>query len=479
MQKEVPPIPAEVAILLGLAFVLAFCAMWVLIFYIQKKKTGRWPKLNLGSGSVRRRSVPVRGVGMEYVDILQPVPIVEPPPMFLEQLVEQRGTEEVFQALGIPSSFLFPEIEEELGTPVEERSNNPIDAESAFEAVEQLVRGDVGLHPILDLDMLDRKHVILAGDTGNGKTQGQIAMMVRDIRRGAQVFWLNPDLALYNTEDQPTDLRPIEKHFVQVFDYAEILAHLETFVTIIQDRMANYRSNQPVGHFIIIYLDEWPGIVQVLGDPVTEAFKFIARQGRKVRVFLNMASQDALVDTIGVKSGVRHQFATRLVGRVDASSWTGLMGSGIPREDPERRGEWRWARPGGFQKVQIDPASKWEIAEIANRPAGVFPEFEIRSTQNNSIASSTLREFILVAGWLAEDETISNREIARRLWPESIPGSNGGGTWSVRAKVLRDQVLLLSVTGGTESGVPEPVTVTPTPNVTVTAEPVTAVTEEE
>ena len=47
--------------------------------------------------------------------------------------------------------------------------------------------------------------------------------------------------------------------------------------------------------------------------------------------------------------------------------------------------------------------------------------------------------------WLASEPEISNREIGRRLYP----GTDGGGSYSVKAKELRDQVLRVTSTGVT------------------------------
>lgn len=313
-------------------------------------------------------------------------------------------------------------------------------------------------HPVLDMDILTRKHLIIAGIQGNGKTQTQIRFMVEDIRRGAQVWWMTPHLALYNEEDQPTDLRPIEKHFRQVFEYDQIGMQLRAFAAESTRRLPFYRRNEPVGETIVVYLDEWPGIVQVLGDEVTEALQTIAREGRKCRVFLALASQDALTKTLGIESGVREQFNTRLVGRVDQASWLALVGKGVPRHRPSKPGEWTYA--GGWEdpsvvQIGLTPASL--IEEIAKTEPKVFTDIDVTSVPQGT--TSTTNDDVLLALRVAEmirdDPTISSRKVARRLWPES---GDGGGRWAVRAGVLRAQVeaavTLLPVTPPVEPPVP-------------------------
>lgn len=310
-------------------------------------------------------------------------------------------------------------------------------------------------HPVLDMDILTRKHLIIAGIQGNGKTQTQIRFMVEDIKRGAQVWWLTPHLTLYNEEDQPTDLRPIEKHFRQVFDYTEIGLHLRAFAAESTRRLTHYRNNEPVGETIVVYLDEWPGIVQVLGDEVTESLQIIAREGRKCRVFLVLLSQDVHVKTLGFESGIREQFNTRLVGRVDQASWLALVGKGFPRYKPSKPGEWTYA--GGWEDPQVvqiglTPASL--IEEIAKTEPKVFTDIDVSSVpQGTTSVNDQVALVLQVRSFLYENDKISNREIARRLWPDKT--TDGGGRYATEAGVLRAlAVPLLPVTPPVETAVP-------------------------
>lgn len=310
-------------------------------------------------------------------------------------------------------------------------------------------------HPVLDMDILTRKHLIIAGIQGNGKTQTQIRFMVEDIRRGAQVWWLSPHLALLNDEDQPTDLRPIEKHFRQVFAYDQIGLQLRAFAAESNRRLHAYRNNEPVGETIVIYLDEWPGIVQELGDEVTESLQIIAREGRKCRVFLALATQDALTKTLGMESGIREQFNTRLIGRVDQFSWTALVGKGFPRYKPSKPGEWTYA--GGWEdpsvvQIGLTPASL--IEEIAKTEPKVFTDIDVTSVPQGTTSINEQMALVLrVHSFIQENDKISNREIARRLWPDKT--TDGGGRYATEAGVLRNMaVTLLPVTPPVEPPVP-------------------------
>lgn len=364
---------------------------------------------------------------------------------------------------------VFSELEQELFTGLASflERNEPLtiveqtkEVISAAEVADTMGEMDVKQHPVLGMPIVQRKHVIITGSTGDGKTQCEIRLMVEDIKRGAQVYWLSPHLTLYNEEDQPTDLRPLEHHFRQVFTYSEIGRQLQIFSAEAQRRLPFYRGNQPIGDTIVIYLDEWPGIVDMCGETATQALKTIAMEGRKVKVFLVIASQDTLVDTIGIKSGVRGQFETRLVGRVDSATWQAMIGSGVRRYTPARKGEWTYPRRDEVLQVHINPATPELIANVAQMPKRDFSMTEAlefipdRTIENtNEVVSNVLR----VIQFLAEDEAISNREIARRLWPES---GDGGGRWGTKAGLLRDQAVTVlrgtAVPEGGTDGVPEP-----------------------
>lgn len=214
----------------------------------------------------------------------------------------------------------------------------------------------------------ERGHTGIGARSGDGKTQTSIALMVQDIARGAQVFWLNPQYTYYHPKDQPIDLHPIKHLFTVVSGYGEILALLRAAYKLGVSRQPLYRAGKDVGHNVCIYLDEWPAIYAELGDEAAEAVQRILRELRKTNIWITLAAQDFLKDTTGFSSGVRTNFTTCLVGNVDDTTWRALLGGGIPKQ-PVRKGT--WMTPRGLAEV-VRP-SEALIANMAQLPARNFP----------------------------------------------------------------------------------------------------------
>lgn len=189
------------------------------------------------------------------------------------------------------------------------------------------------------IDAETRQHCLIAARTGDGKTQTIISAMVHDIARGCQVVWCSPQLTLYHPKDQRCDLRPLALHFEQVTSYPAILSVLDAAYAIGETRKPLYRAGEDVGHPIVLYFDEWPAIVATLGKEAVDRMARIVRECRKLNIWVVIATQDALVETIGFSSGVRSMFATRMAGNVDQTTWRVVMGDGVKKERVER-GVW-------------------------------------------------------------------------------------------------------------------------------------------
>lgn len=192
---------------------------------------------------------------------------------------------------------------------------------------------------VRDLAPAQRQHTIIAARPGDGKTTAQVAMLTADLARGAQVVVCNPQFTYYHPDDQPTDLRGLRDAFEVVRDEADIARTMAEVYAIGKSREPLYLDGQHVGHDIVLYLDEWPRIVDSpAGDAAAAHLRKIVRELRKCNVWVVLASQDAQVETLGFKSGLRSAFTTKLVGNVDAATWRALVGS-APQQ-PMRRGEW-------------------------------------------------------------------------------------------------------------------------------------------
>lgn len=235
---------------------------------------------------------------------------------------------------------------------------------------------------VLAQPLEQRKCTLIAGAPGDGKTQTSIAFLVADVARGAQVVWLNPHLALFHPDDQTTDLRPLARHFESIFEYDQIATALANVYTIVQQRMPLYREGLPVGHHIVLVIDEAPICYEVLKEErFVKPLQAIVREGRKTNVWVVLATQDAQVNTLGFKSGVRESFKTRIVGNVEQATWSALIGVGIPRMSVvQGRGEWIYSDRSEPQRVQIARPTAMRIEQIAARAPHTWPSLVEKPT---------------------------------------------------------------------------------------------------
>ncbi len=222
----------------------------------------------------------------------------------------------------------------------------------------------------------ERRHTLVIGSEGDGKTQTQIAFLVGDIRRGEQVVWASTNLALFHSRDQQTDLRPLAHLFEYTSERREIMAVLQWAAAEIDRRMPMYKADMPHGDPVIIYVDELGGLYRDFGETLVRAMRMIAEQGRKVDVFLFLVAHNTLKESTGLDLALKALFKTRLLGNVDQATWTAMVGPGIKlRGVPDGQGLWHQPdKRGTVFPVTIHRPSAQDIAHIAitrprNRPS--------------------------------------------------------------------------------------------------------------
>lgn len=230
------------------------------------------------------------------------------------------------------------------------------------------------MHP-QQLTSAERRHTLLVGSEGDGKTQAQIAVLVGDIARGDQVIWASTNLSLYHSRDQQTDLRPLVRHFEQTRDALEIMAVLQWASAEVDRRMPFYHADRPHGHPIVIHIDELGGLYRTFGDTLVAAMRNIAEQGRKVDVFLFLVAHSALKESTGLDAALKPLFKTRLLGNVDQFTWTALVGPGNKlRGVPDGNGLWHQPdKRGNVFEIQIRRPSANDIAQSAARRSYGYP----------------------------------------------------------------------------------------------------------
>lgn len=217
----------------------------------------------------------------------------------------------------------------------------------------------------------DRGHVFIGAKTGDGKTQSVLTLLCADLAEGYEVAWLSPHATLYHPEDQPLNLRRLRGHFRMVYDYAQIAEALRIAAEEIDRRMPLYREGEDVGHALVLHIDEWPLLMMHELKKTYQAYvSRILREGRKCKVFLVLASQDALTETMGISSGLRSSFGLRLAGNIDSTTWRFCCGSDIDQRPVERG---TWVSEAGLVAVdRPGPAYIQFLAQQPIPPAGVL-----------------------------------------------------------------------------------------------------------
>jgi hypothetical protein len=191
--------------------------------------------------------------------------------------------------------------------------------------------------------------VFFVGNPGCGKTQAQIKFLVSEVESGTSVVWISPHYTLYHPEDQPTDLRPMKHKFRQVGNYQDIAAELATIRELVDKRLEKYREGEGVGKKMVLVIDELPAISDVCGKKTMADLVSILREGRKTKVFVVAAAQDALTETLGIKSGARNLFQqVYLAWNIDQHSWNAFSKLKRPSGKLPLG---KWYRPDGSIEV--------------------------------------------------------------------------------------------------------------------------------
>lgn len=169
----------------------------------------------------------------------------------------------------------------------------------------------------------DLCHIALVGSTGNGKST-LIRLIASQLAYvGVHVLILNPHYTSYDLKKKE-DWTPIENHLYHppVTDGARIGALMRWVAeTLLEERLEKYRRSIPWGDPLFVIVDELPAI-RKHAPQFPEHVTAILREGRKVGIFLVVASQDFLVKTIGPDEGgaVRKNYMTAMYVGGDQTS---------------------------------------------------------------------------------------------------------------------------------------------------------------
>lgn len=244
-------------------------------------------------------------------------------------------------------------------TPIRERTAPQRPEDAVLERGRELLR-----RPLYDSDpTVAWGPTIIAAQSRWGKSQVQIGRLAEDVASGHETVWMSTHATLYHPKDQPTDLRPIADRFEAITDGDEIRDRLNFYVNeVLPPRLKRYTRGEDVGHTIALHIGEWPALYAAYGDEVAAPMRRLIREAPKAQIIVSsLDAQDAHVQTLGLGSGVRANFWTKLIGRVDERTWEVLAGPGVPYQILPAR---TWYAPGvGLLRFPLTPPER--IAQIA------------------------------------------------------------------------------------------------------------------
>lgn len=279
------------------------------------------------------------------------------------------------------------------------------------------------------MPLKQRGHTLLAAESGWGKTQTQLRLMVEDMRGGAHCYWLSEHSTLYNPHDQVTDLRPVADRFARSRNADEIYSIIHNLIAApdseLERRKGLYDSDYEALNrlpFVALHIGEWPELYAVLnregkrGEKSAHALANLIRVGRKYRMFIGSLDMQDGRAKHGLDTSDLGQMWTKIVGGVDRASWQNLGLNGMPVNLAKRDWFVSYRNDQGERNtnypVRFGLASPEMIASIAQSGANAAPSV----ARNDAPAHNEREEPALVARWLQAEPMISGREVARRLY---------------------------------------------------------------
>lgn len=146
-------------------------------------------------------------------------------------------------------------------------------------------------------------HILVAGETGSGKSTA----MRRVLQDRANVTVLDP----HSAGDDWPDARIIGAGR----DFDAIVRHMIGMAEELDTRYEQRRAGVTRFDPVTVAVDEMPAIVHAAGREINEVWKAWLREGRKVGLYLVLATQSTRVRTLGIEGegDVRDNFAMTIV----------------------------------------------------------------------------------------------------------------------------------------------------------------------
>ncbi len=174
----------------------------------------------------------------------------------------------------------------------------------------------VPMNTPIPLPPLTQGHVLIAGETGSGKSTAMLAVL----RRRPQVVVLDP-------HDTPGSWGQA-KVIGGGRNFAAIGHQLEQMRQLLSQRYQQRAQGVTRFEPITIATDEMPAIVAALGGQVDEIWREWLREGRKVGLFFAVSTQSTRVKTLGIRGegDLLENFTyILLLGKVAANQYPDLV----------------------------------------------------------------------------------------------------------------------------------------------------------
>lgn len=264
--------------------------------------------------------------------------------------------------------------------------------------------------PLIPLPPLTHGHVLIAGETGSGKSTAMLAI----VKRRQQVVVLDP-------HDSPGSWGKAQvigggRDFERIGQYMQQMRHL------LSHRYS--QRAQGVSQFepLTVATDEMPAIVAALGQQVDEVWREWLREGRKVGLFFVVSTQSTRVKTLGIRGegDLLENFNYVLVlGKLAVNQYPDLV----------RRME----RPAILRTIQgVRPVLIPDERPSADSPVSSTPLFVAPTPQPNGYADpNNVTETVRVRIRQLAQELPSQAAVERAVF-----GYNGGAAYRAVKEVL-------------------------------------------
>jgi len=215
---------------------------------------------------------------------------------------------------------------------------------------------------LLRLPSPDVAHVLVAGNTGSGKTAlartMALSLAMYNPPRQLQLLFIDPKMRGFAPlADLPHLLAPLVQETGQA---AEILARLVAEM----ERRDQHGADTPR---IVVFIDELADLVMVGGRGIEVPLTRLAQRGREAGIHLIACTQRPTAAVIG--GLVKSNFPVRLVGSV-ASAEDAKVAAGLPGTGAERlmgKGDFIVVARGEQFRVQAAYASRPEVKRIVGQ----------------------------------------------------------------------------------------------------------------